>query len=128
MHSNFSLGNHDVLGAVAGGVREATGMVDENPAGDGHHFGEQTIGSDVGIGRDGQRCHDMWWRNGGVGWCRFGGADVLAILAQMALGGGGGLGKVLAHEVKGESGPSSKISGIGGLSPGRDHGDKTGAV
>ena len=73
--------NHDVLGAAAGGVREATGLVSEKPAGDGHRFGEHTMGSDVGIGRDGRRRHDVWWQNGGVGWQRFGGADVLEILA-----------------------------------------------
>ena len=51
--------NHDVLGASAGGVQEATGLVAENPAGDGHRFGKHTMGSDVGIGRDGRRCHDV---------------------------------------------------------------------
>ena len=65
MHSNFSLGNHDVLGAVAGGVREATGLVAEKLARDGHCFGKHNMGSDVGIGMDGRRCHDVWCRNGG---------------------------------------------------------------
>ena len=73
--------NHDVLGAAAGGVQEATGQVAENPAGDGHRLGKQTMGSDIGIGRDGRRCHAVWLRNGGGGWRRFGGAEFLAILA-----------------------------------------------
>ena len=30
--------NHDVLGAAAGGVRETTGLVAENSAGNGHRF------------------------------------------------------------------------------------------
>ena len=37
----------------------------ENSAGNGHRFGEHNMGSDVGIGRDGRRCYDVWWRNGG---------------------------------------------------------------
>ena len=40
----------------------------------------------------------------------------------MALGGGDCLGKVLAHEDQGEAGPSGKISGVDGLSPGGYHG------
>ena len=51
--------NHDVLGAKAGGVREATDLVAENSAGDKHCYGKHTIGLDVGIGRDGRRCHDV---------------------------------------------------------------------
>ena len=86
------------------------------------------MGSDISIRRDGQRCHDVWWRNSGRGWRRFCGADLLVILAWMALGGGGGLGKVLAHEVRGEAGTSNKIARINVLSPGGDHGAKTGAV
>ena len=46
----------------------------------------------------------------------------------MALGGGDGLGKVLAHEGRGEAGPNSKIDGANGLSSGGYHGAKTGAV
>ena len=46
--------NHDVLGAAAGGVHEATGLVTEYSAGDGHSFGKQTMGLDVGIERDGR--------------------------------------------------------------------------
>ena len=46
----------------------------------------------------------------------------------MALGGGSFLGKVLAHEGRGEAGPSVKIAGVGGLSLDEDHGDETGAV
>ena len=72
--------NHDVLGDAARGMREATGMVAENPSGYGHHFGENNMGSYVGIVRDGRSCNGVWWRNGGGGWRRFGGADVLAIL------------------------------------------------
>ena len=45
--------NHDVFGAAAGGVREATGLVADNPAGDEYRFGKHTMGSHVGIGRDG---------------------------------------------------------------------------
>ena len=56
---------HDVLGAADGGVREITGLVVENSAGNGHCFGEHTLGFEVGIGTDGRRCHDLWWRNGG---------------------------------------------------------------
>ena len=73
--------NHDILGAAAGGVQEANGPVAEILAGDGHRFGEHTMGSEVGIGKDGRRRHDVWWRRGGGGWRRFGGAEVLAILA-----------------------------------------------
>ena len=51
--------NHDVLGATAEGVQEATGLVAENPAGDGHRFGEHTMGLEVGIWRDGRHRHDM---------------------------------------------------------------------
>ena len=50
---------HDVLGAVDGCVRETTGMVAENSAGNGHCFGEHTMGLDVAIGRDGQHRHDV---------------------------------------------------------------------
>ena len=57
--------NHDVIGAAAGGVREMTGLVAEKSARNGHRFGKHTMGSDVGIGKDGQRCHDVWWRNDG---------------------------------------------------------------
>ena len=32
--------NHDVLGSAAEGVQEATGLVAENLAGDGHCFGK----------------------------------------------------------------------------------------
>ena len=46
----------------------------------------------------------------------------------MAIGGGDVLGKVSVHEGRGEAGPSSKIDGINGLSPGEDHRAKTGAV
>ena len=46
----------------------------------------------------------------------------------MALGGGDGLGEVIVHEGRGEAGPSIEIPGIDGLSPGGDHGAKTGAV
>ena len=73
--------NNDVLGAATGGVRETTSLVAENSTGNGHRFGVNTMGSDVGIGRDGRRCHDVWWRNSGGGWRRFGGADVFEILA-----------------------------------------------
>ena len=58
-----------------------TGLVTKNSAGNGHRFGEHTMGLDIGISRDGRRCHAVWWQNGGRGWRRFGGADVLAILA-----------------------------------------------
>ena len=47
--------NHDILGAMAGGLREATGLVTENPSGYGHRFGDHTISSDVDIGRDVRR-------------------------------------------------------------------------
>ena len=57
--------NHDVLGAVAGGVRETTGLVTENLARNGHRFEKHTMGLDVGIGRDCLRCHDVWWWNSG---------------------------------------------------------------
>ena len=57
--------NHDVLGAAAGGVQEATGLVAENPAGDGNRFGEHTMGSYIGTRRDGRRCHAVWWCTGG---------------------------------------------------------------
>ena len=50
---NRSCINHDVLGAAAGGVRATTGLVAENSAGNGHLFGKHTMGSDVGISRDG---------------------------------------------------------------------------
>ena len=53
------LENHDVLGATAGGVREATGLVAENPSGDGHRFGEHIMGSVVDIGRDVRRCYEV---------------------------------------------------------------------
>ena len=46
----------------------------------------------------------------------------------MDLGGGNGLGKMLEHEGQGEDGPSSKIAGVDGLSPGEYHGAKTGAL
>ena len=36
--------NDDVLGAAAGGLQEATSLVAENPAGDGHRFGETHYG------------------------------------------------------------------------------------
>ena len=52
----------------------------------------------------------------------------MAILARMTLGGGDFLGKVLTNEGLGEAGSSGKIGGVGGLSPGGDHGAKTGAV
>ena len=51
--------NHDVIGAADGGVQETTSLVAENPVKDGHRFGEHTMGLDVGIGRDVQRCHDV---------------------------------------------------------------------
>ena len=51
--------NHDVLGAAAGGVREAIGLVAEKLAGDGHCFGKHNIRSDIGIWRDERRCHDV---------------------------------------------------------------------
>ena len=46
----------------------------------------------------------------------------------MALVGGDGLGQVLTYEGQGESGPSSKISGVDGLCPGGYNMAKTGAV
>ena len=46
----------------------------------------------------------------------------------MALGGVDCLGKVIAHEGRGEAGPSGKIAVVNGLSPGGDHGSETGAV
>ena len=52
----------------------------------------------------------------------------MAILAQMPLGGGDDLGKVLAYEGQSEAGPSGKIASVDSLCPGRDHRDKTGAV
>ena len=52
----------------------------------------------------------------------------MAILAQMALGGGDGLGEVLAYEGRGEAGLSSKIAGANILCSGGDHGAKTGVV
>ena len=73
--------NHDVISAAAGGVQEATGLVAKNPCRYGHCVGKHTMGLNVGIRRDGQRRHAVWWRNSGGGWQRFGGADVLAILA-----------------------------------------------
>ena len=45
--------NHDIIGAAAGGVRKMTGLVAENSSRNRHHFGKQTMDSDVGIGRDG---------------------------------------------------------------------------
>ena len=57
--------NHDVLGAVSGGVQEPTGMVAKKSAGNRHRFGKRPMGLDVGIGRDGRHLHDVWWRNGG---------------------------------------------------------------
>ena len=62
---NSSRKNNDVLGAADGGVRKTTGLVAENWARNGHRFGEHSMGSDVGIGRDGRPSHDVWWRNGG---------------------------------------------------------------
>ena len=57
--------NNVVLGAMSGGVQEMIGLVAGNSAGNGHCFGKHTMGSDVCIGRYGQRCHAVWWRNGG---------------------------------------------------------------
>ena len=51
--------NHDILGAAAGGVKEATVLVAENLAGDGNRFGKQTLGLDVGIGGEFQHRHDV---------------------------------------------------------------------
>ena len=51
--------NHDVLGATDGGVREATSLVAENLAGDGHRFVKHTTDSDVGIERDGRYRHEV---------------------------------------------------------------------
>ena len=51
--------NHDVLGAAAGGVQEATGLVAENPDGYGHCFSKHTMGSDIGIERNGRRRHGV---------------------------------------------------------------------
>ena len=53
---------------------------------------------------------------------------MFAILVKMALGSGNCLGNVFAHKGQGEAGPSGKIAGVDGLSPGGDHGVKTGAV
>ena len=50
------------------------------------------------------------------------------ILVKMAIGGGNGLGKLLAYEGQGEAGPSSKIAGVNGLCPGGYHGAITDAV
>ena len=52
----------------------------------------------------------------------------MEILAYKALGGGNGLGNLLAHEGRGESGPSGVIAGVDGLIPGGDRGAKTGVV
>ena len=46
----------------------------------------------------------------------------------MDLGGGDGIGQMIAYEGRGEAGPSSKIAGVNGIFPGGDNGDKTGAV
>ena len=57
--------NHDALGAVAEGVRETTVLVAENSARNRHRFGKHNMGLEVGIGRDGQCCHDVSWWDGG---------------------------------------------------------------
>ena len=45
--------NHNVLGVTAGGVQESTNLIDEHADENGHRFHKHTMGSDVGIGRDG---------------------------------------------------------------------------
>ena len=50
---------------MAEGLQETTVLVAEISAINRHRFGKHTMGSDVGIGRDGQRRHVVWWWNGG---------------------------------------------------------------
>ena len=75
--------NHDVLGTAAGGMRKSTGLIAQHAAKNRHPFRKHKMDLDVGIVRDGRRCHDVWWWNGGGGGRRFSGADVLAIFAEM---------------------------------------------
>ena len=86
------------------------------------------MGLDVGIGRDGQHCHDVWWRNGVGGRFRYGGADVLTILTYMAFCGGERLGQVLAHQIQDQARPNGEITGMDGLHTSGDNGDRSGTV
>ena len=83
---------------------------------------------DVGIRMYGQRFHDVWWWKNDRGGRRFGGADVLANLAEMDFCGGKRLGQVLAHKIQGQARPSGEITGVGGLRPSGVNGVEIGAV